>query len=230
MARGTQFLEIVTRVKSETGRSDSAAIGVDDLPIIKEAVNSIYSTLYVDHDWPHLRKVFSVTLNAGQRYYDFPSGLNLERLEQTVVKFNDLRHEIDRGIGFGDYNNHDSDANERSDPVLKWDVRWTGTEDQVEVWPIPATAQTLYFRGIQAAPRLVSDSDLCLLDDTLVVLFAAAALLKDEKESDKKLKLAQQLLATLKYRGQGDGARIRLGLGRAEDRVPPRATVRVRRA
>lgn len=227
MARGTQFLEIVTRTKSESGRLNSVAVGVDELANVKEAINSVYATLYMDHDWPHLRKTFTVSLAAGQRYYNFPSGLNVERLEEVYVNWNDIRHRLDRPIDFEDYNDHDSDLGERNDPVLKWDVRWTGSSEQIEFWPIPATPYTVYFRGIQDAPRLVNDSDVCLLDDTLVVLFSAASLLSDEKESEKKLKLAQQHLANLKVRGKGGSSEFRLGIGHGEERVHPRAVVRV---
>lgn len=228
MARGTQFLDIVTRTKSESGLLNSVAVGVDDLPGIKEAINTVYAALYLDHDWSHLRKTFSVSLAAGQRYYDFPSGLNPERVEAVEVKWNDKWIPIGRPIEFADYNAHDSDADERNDPVLKWDVRWTGSSEQIEVWPLPATAYTLRFRGIQAAPRLVNDTDACLLDDTLVVLFASAKILKDDKSAEKQMKLGQQHLATLKARGNAGVTGVRLGLGhRDEERASPRATVRV---
>ncbi len=57
------------------------------------------------------------------------------------------------------------------------------------------------------------DSDRCLLDDTLVVLFASASLEKDDKQADKLLKLGQGHLATLKSRGRGGDTSLKLGLG-----------------
>src|SRR3546814_15776455 len=44
-----------------------------------------------------------------------------------------------RGIRSEDYAAYDSAAGERVDPVLRWDVQFTGTTDQIEVWPIPAS-------------------------------------------------------------------------------------------
>ncbi len=217
MARGTAFSELVSRTRSETLRSDNLAIGPADLHIVKEKVNSTYQTLYMARDWAHLKTTFTrVPLSAGDRYYNCPTGLNSERVISARVWWNDKPTPIDRGIGFDEYNTYSSEDDERSDPVLKWDVKWTGSADQIEVWPIPSTNdQSLQFIGIYAAPRLVNDADLCLLDDDLVVLFAAAALLGDGK-NQTILGQAQDHFRILGARGKGGEQVHQMGLGSSQ--------------
>jgi hypothetical protein len=230
MARGTQFLDLVTRVKSKTGRAQSVAVGVDDLPRIQEEINLVYAALYLDHDWPHLRKVFDrIPLQAGERYYDLPDGLNVERVESACVYWTaGINTPLIRGISAEHYNAYDSVNDDRVEPAFRWDVRWTGSSDQIEIWPIPNTNdQELEFTGIQAAPRLVADADVCLLDDTLVVLFASAALTKGE-EAEKILKLAQGHFQTLKARSRGGDTELRLGLGHVDAFKRYGATIVVR--
>jgi hypothetical protein len=213
VARGTAFSELVIQLRNETGRSDDVNVGVDELPLLKQAINSAYITLYDDNDWPHLRKTFDrISLSAGSRYYDFPTGLNSERVETVAVWYNGEPHRVDRGISFEEYSLYSSEDDERSDPVTRWDVRWTGTEDQIEVWPIPSSnTQKLQFTGIQSISRLVDDDDLCLLDDILVVKLAAAEIL-GEKGGKIKLAQAQERLRKLKGRGHST-SRYQLGLG-----------------
>jgi hypothetical protein len=227
MARGTAFSELVIQLRNETGRSSDVNVGVDDLDALKQAINSVYSTLYDGNDWPHLRKSFTrIPLAAGQRYYDFPAGLNSERVEQVAVWFNDQPMIVTRGIGFEEYSLYSSIDDERSDPVTNWEVKWTGSSDQIEVWPLPSTnTQELQFIGIQAAPRLVNDVDLCLLDDTLVVLFAAAHVL-GEKAGKAKLATAQDKLKLLKARGHST-PRYAVGTGGGVTAPAPTITVHI---
>lgn len=230
MARGTAFSELWESLRNDLGRSPDASVGVDDLPALKRTINRVYRALYIDNDWPHLRKVFAVPLAAGQRYYDFPTGLDLERVEDCWVDWNAIRHQITRGIGIGDMNAFDSDAStpDRNDPPLKWDARWTGSTDQIEIWPIPATnTQILYIKGLQAAPKLVSDTDVCLLDDDLVVMFAAAALARRQKsaDADEMLSAARGYLSKLKHRGRAGAEPVRMGLGAAPSGRPSHITI-----
>jgi hypothetical protein len=237
MARGTSLLNLVSRVKALSGRSTDVSVGVDDVPKIKEVINTVYSTMYLDYDWPHLRVAFErIPLLAGERYYDLPTGLNVERLESVNAWFGGLAIPIDRGITDDDYSIFDSDAGEgdppeqeRAEPVLKWDIRWTGSSDQIEIWPRPTTNdQTIRFVGIQDAPRLVNESDLCLLDDTAVCAFAAALLIKDKDDSEKIRQIGVNQLANLKSRSKTTSIGTRLGLDRPAERYPMGVTVRVR--
>jgi hypothetical protein len=219
MARGTQFSVLRTRLRAELKRSVQVSVGVEDVNTLNVTLNHAYTTLYLQKDWAHLRKIFTQALVAGSYRYDFPTGLNSDRVEVVEVKWNGIFTPVARGIDIADYNAHDSNDDERSDPVLKWDVRWVTDETQLEVWPIPASAQTLYLKGIQSIEQLVNDDDLCLLDDDLVVLFASAELApKDQRET--KLAIAQSHLNMLTARMRGGQSDYRLGLGPTEGKRP----------
>jgi hypothetical protein len=227
MAVGTQFSDLVIRLKAELKRVADVSVGIDDRETLKEGLNHQYRLLYMQRDWAHLRKVFSVSLVAGQYQYDMPDGLNDNRVERVTVKYGDIYTDVTRGIDFEQYAAYDSADNERSDPVQFWDVRWTGPATQIEVWPRPASAQTLYLKGIQAVSRLVDDDDVCLLDDDLVVLFTAAELTRNENDRKVKLSAAQAHLQMLSARMRGGGMKNQLGLGNTDNMPAPKVTVRV---
>lgn len=68
-----------------------------------------------------------------------------------------------------------------------------------EVWPIPASNQTLRFTGTAVLPRLEQDGDVAVLDDMMLVLSVAADRLAkyDASEAGLKLKQAQTIAASL---------------------------------
>ena len=222
MAKGAQFSQLYTDLRAELRRSSSVAVGVEDLATLKRTINHVYRTLYIDYEWPHLRKVFpKIELAAGQRYYDFPADLDNDLLEAAVVWNGNIAEEIRVGIGFDEYSFLDPDEDDRQDPVQAIDFRFTGTATQIEVWPLPATNNySIQFRGYILLPKLVEDSDKCWLDDELVVLFAAAELLKGTKaeDADSKLLIAQGYLQRLKARSKGPAKRVSMGLGSSERR------------
>src|SRR3546814_4423912 len=68
--------------------------------------------------------------------------------------------QVMRGIRSEDYAAYDSAAGERVDPVLRWDVQFTGTTDQIEVWPIPASnGMRLQVFGKKVLAPLIEDDD-----------------------------------------------------------------------
>lgn len=216
MARGTSLLELVQMLRNELGRSTSVAVGVDDLPRLKYQINKAYARLVRKYQWPHLsHEPVKISLAAGQRYYDFPATLDYDKISEVRVWWNARPHRATRGISLDDFNSWDSGLDERSSPVLKWDVRRVvgGTVEQIEVWPIPAdNEQEIHFVGVTATPKLVNDSDLCLIDEYVVVLDAAAA--TATKKEDKQIFKAEMadLLSDLKADAAATEEPIRLGL------------------
>lgn len=222
-------------LREEIGRSPDVSIGVDDLPQLKRVINRVYSTLYYQHDWSFLRRVFTkIPLSAGQRHYDFPTDLNVERVEQVSVWQNGLPNEIVRGIGFEEYAQVNSEATtpERADPTLAWDVRDVSGTPQIEVWPIPVSDDMdLQFIGIRSIPKLVNDADTLFLDDDMVVLYAAAKFLSRQKSEDAPQVLAEAkaMFQGLRGRSSAGGAkRYRMGVGTPREEPPrSRATIRI---
>src|SRR5690242_18811291 len=226
-----QFLQIVTDLRAELERSTDPAVGVSDFPTLKTKLNRVYETLYADYDWPHLMRTFDKTpLHTGERYYDPPEDLDYDRIEEVVVWWSSQPVPITRGISFQDYAFVNSEEGATQDPVEKWDVRYDSGKPTIEVWPIPASNQnSLQFRGIQKFKPLVDDADVCLLDDKMVVLFAAAEI-APAKGGNKQIFLQAANKRMLQIRGNAKSASPRVRIGGAEMRPAPRgAIIRVAR-
>lgn len=233
MARGTQFVQVIEQVRAEVRRSTTVAVGIDDLQNLKQIVRRVYKMLWWDHDWPHLTKYFpAVTLNAGQRYYDMPDGLSYERVKSWALWYSGIPQPLDYGIGFEEYAVSNPDAGARSEPALRWEVRYgDGVQEQFEVWPVPSSSdQTLQFFGYGSEPTLVNDADQLLLDDTLVTLYAAADILTAQKSEDAKLKQSEAIAFKAKLIGKTPAVHkpIRMGQNTPSEVSPRRAIVRIR--
>jgi hypothetical protein len=220
MARGKQLQELLAQLRAETGRTQDVAVGVDEEDNLKEILRRTQEVLYDDYQWPHLRVERSVALANGQRYYDLPSDLDFDRIECVKYKYNNVYTDLERGIGFDDLSIFDSNADERSSPTLKWDIRHTGTTEQLEFWPIPNKADSAHFFGTKKLGDLIQSSDRAELDDRLIVLFASAEILSRQKSGDARAKLEQanNRLLILRRNSQAGSKMVQVGLGnRAKD-------------
>lgn len=232
MARGTAFSELILQLRAELRRSQSPAVGVEDLASLKQTLNHTIDVVAHMKDWPFLHRKFDrITLQAGQRYYDMPAGLDLDRITFQKIKYGGSWYDICRGIAFDDYVGFDPEDNERSDPALKYDVVNIDGDEQIEIWPLPASDHYLYFEGYLSVPKLVNDTDTCPLDDTIVVLFAAAELMQtvSKEEAAAKRDLANELMRQKAVRGaRNSGAPVQIGLGPGKEHIDNgRATIRI---
>ena len=239
MARGITFAECVVQLRDEIGRDHDPSVGISDLSGLKQIISRVYEDLWDEVDWPHLRTEFDkISLNAGQRYYDLPtanSGAftpNYERIERIVTWYSGLPHPIQRGITPDNYATYDSTTGVKADPVLRYDIRFTGTKEQIEMWPIPSVSSvySVQITGIPKVVRLVNDADVLNLDDRLVVLICAAELLERSKSGDAKVKRAAADRRFIKLAGRGKSKRdgFRMGMGSSTRMDPYKAVVRVR--
>lgn len=223
--------ELISDLRAETGRSADLGHGIGDETRLRRAINKAYLALYRDYDWPHLRRVFPrVTMAAGQRFYDPPTNLDIERIETALVWWNGQPSQLPRGIDLPEYASYDSVADERSDPPLKYDIRYHDTPSNatmLEIWPVPASATaSIELRGSYRVRNLVNDDDPCLLDAESVIALAAA----DVAEPDMREKMAadaQTFVRQVRAR-MPDAEGVRLGLGRTDTLPAGRAVVRVR--
>lgn len=199
MPRGVTTLEqIVANIRYESHRSADRNFGKDQYPAIAHLARRVQYFLYWDHDWSFLKADRTLTLAAGQRFYDAPDDMNFERIARVRTNSLNIWHDLTRGIDVTeDYNSFDPDDDERQDPAYKWDIVNTesvgdnpSADEQIEIWPVPASAQTVKFRGILNLGPFVSDNDVCTLDNTLIELFAAAELLAGDERADAQAKLA----------------------------------------
>jgi len=192
MARNTTLQVLLNDLRSESGHAISSALGKSTQEMMVNLLNRVQRRLWEDFAWPFLQVKKDITLQAGQRYYDIPSGLTLERVQSASFKNGSSWHKIFYGISTQDYTVHDSDTGSRSWPIRKYEAYGA---TQVEVWPIPSentnttTGDGLFrLEGTGNLSTFVSMSDTADLDDQLIVLFAASELLTRQKSPDAQLK------------------------------------------
>ncbi len=215
-----QFGQLQSDLRAELGRNNDPGVRAADLPQIQQVLRRIYENVYESYDWPHLTEVHDrITMQAGERFYDFNDTLDYDKITDAVIWYNDQPQRIVRGIGFDQYALYDSEADDRSDPVERWDVRYVAGVAKLEVWPVPASDQvTIQFEGKRKFAPLVDSENLCLVDDALVILNAAAEIAKNDRDIKLKLRAAENRLGIVKGRSKGASESFRLGLGRAEPR------------
>lgn len=205
MARGTQLGTLVDMLRKEVGDATNAALGANAVDHYKQTLSRIQQQLFDEHDWPFKKIKRDIQLQAGVRYYAFPDDLDSDRINMVQHRNGAQWCKVDFGICEEQYNQIDSDADDRNDVIQRWDFH---EDDEFEVWPIPATTgqtlpgveRNLRMRGTKKLNPLVSESDRAELDDILIVMTAAAEILTRRKAADAKDKsaTAARRMVTLK--------------------------------
>lgn len=228
MARGRTLGELIDDLRADSGRSTEPAHGLNDRARLMAIIRRAYAMLYADYDWPHLRVSSTKIMAAGQRYYDFPTVMNAERVEEVWRKWGgdwDEGENLTYGIERGDYAAFDSDAGVRSDPISKWQFYNDGSVNavvQFEVWPMPASdVCQIKFIGTKKEATLTQESHRCDLDDTPILGFSRA-LLAPMKEREGLFAIARQPLIKQKARLDKSGS-FRKG-GRLDEGTPQSRT------
>lgn len=201
MGRNTTLIELLDMYRHECGISSSSAHNIQDRDRQIHHIQRVQKWLWEDYDWPILRVTRDVELQAGQRYYDTPTDINIDRLISVQVYTNGAWRSLEPSIGAEHLSTYNSDLDERQWPPLRWAI---SEDEQVEVWPVPNTdgdsatlEGVLRYTGIRNLSPLISESDRADLDDTLITLFCAAEYLSDRDSKRAALKLDQ---ANKRYR------------------------------
>lgn len=219
MQIGDTLATLIEEVQYEVGHVVSPAAGQNFREHIKARIRREYRRLYHEHNWRHLRRwgeSTTLSLNAGQRYYDYPAGLDVTNVMGVYVRWGYLWNPVEDNLDPLDYNAFNSDIDVRTDPVQKWRPY---TDTQFEVWPVPATTGTkLRLVNKEAFQPLVNEDDRCRLDTDLVVLFAAApiAARQNDKDGGFILARAEKHYETLKLKERGARRRTNLAAGGQE--------------
>lgn len=203
MARGVTLGELVTKLRIAARLDPNPALSKNVAPLMEQTLRDTQERLYDEFDWPFLKVQRDKELSAGERYYDVPTDMNLERIIAVDVRVGNEWRPVERGIPLDCYSAVDSDADDRRDPVERWDVIDTGSGEQLEVWPIPSTnGDALRISGIRKLKPLIVQSATADLDDQLIVLFSAAEMLalKDKDAAKLKLQQGSKRLSTLEGR------------------------------
>lgn len=214
--RGTTLSAMVQMFRLETGQAIQLAQGTQTREHVKHALNRVQETLYGDFDWPFLHIYREETFQPGEVRYSWPDDMVVEDVRQLWDRMTERYVPITYGITMEDRNTRS--VGERSDPALKWlivDAR------QYEIWPTPAAQRKGMIEGYRAYVKLSSEDDICILDDNLIVLYAAAEWLARNKMPDAtaKLETAKRLRIRLQGRLVSDKRRnvIPLVAGQSPD-------------
>lgn len=233
MALRTTFGEVIEMVRSEARLSTNTSRSIDHLDHIKQLIKRNYKQLAEDYDWRHLELkrdtgVSRKLLQAGSRYYDYPTAVNPQKITRALVKWGGTWQPLEYGITYNDRSAYDPDNNQRVDPIMRW---MAYGETQFEVWPLPATngvadgVNEVAFEGQKKVTELTADASRLDMDDILVSLMCAAEILAAnelEKAAAVKADAASARLSTLRG-NTGSKARYVMGLGRVGETVLPRA-------
>lgn len=222
MLLGVTLTELLSMLRGEMMLSSNPGHNLNVAPAHKLMLARTQRQLHADFAWPHMRRDRDIALAENQRYYDFPTDLDGERVESVEVKYGGYWYPVTRGIGALQYNTYDSETGVKADPVLRWAPYET---EQLEVWPMPAAdnTQTLRLTGIRTLRALSQDSDTCDLDADLIVLSTAAEMLAEAKNPRAQVVAgrAKALYDKLRQRTEhNDSGRFPLGGSREGGRWP----------
>jgi len=205
MARRTTLVKLLDDLRSEARISLNPAHNAQQRPAQVKLLQRIQDELWEDYDWPNLRVERQVPCQAGQRYYETPEDMRVDRIEK-IEFFTDGRwHPVLPGIDPSHFAAHNSDLDERAWPAYRWRIY---EDEDVEIWPIldrdaDATTRDGYikFTGIRDLRPLVDDADRADLDDRMIVLYAAAEILAAGGAKDAGLKLEKANARYARCRG-----------------------------
>jgi len=179
-------------LNAECGEEMDETISPARVAINNQLLNNQQS--FLDNQHAYLRGKVRVSLAAvvGQQYYDVPAGIDMDRLEKPeFTNLSNFRYRISFGIGQEDYNIFRSDLGVKASPVMKWDLVNVAGVLKIELWPLPSVAQTIELAGLLPLTQMVNDSDTCVIDDLILVLFTAAELLARHQSADAQAKGAK---------------------------------------
>lgn len=112
----------------------------------------------------------------------------------------------------------------RNDPVTKWQLIDVGNGTQIELWPVPASPSgTFRLFGKRALKPLVADTDVCDLDDILILLACKMEKLAGKKDGQLAQQAFTARLNIMKTRFNKSGS-FRMG-GGYDDRIKRPGTV-----
>ena len=205
MARKQTLLKLLDDLRAEARLSLDPAHNRQARPVQVKLLQRVQERLWEDFTWPHMRVERQMPIASGQRYYEPPTDMRIDRIEKIEFYTDGGWRLIEPGIDAGCYSAWNSDLDERSWPPRRWQIY---EDETVEIWPISDTNATeatregyLKFTGIRNLNQLVDDGDRADLDDRLIVLYAAAEMLAAGGAKDAQLKLDQANAIYVKLRG-----------------------------
>jgi hypothetical protein len=211
---------VLKKLRAEIGaKMVPVSVDANQEDVYKAVLSRVYERLWNEFDWPHLRVEIDVSIPSATQYIELTANpasattLDFQRVNQAWIRKAAVAapdeaywYPMDYGIGPGHYNVRSTAGDFRS---LNWqqyvDPLDPNTQ-KFELWPVltfdASQRMDVRFYGIKqlTEPNLENAGDVLELDDNMVVLYAAAELLrrKNADDADYKLAQAQQLYSKLK--------------------------------
>jgi hypothetical protein len=201
--------EMLTELRHEARISADAAHGLhlrnSHIALLRRTQEAVYHA----YDWENLKVTANVTLAPGQRYSAYPEAFEFEGITGAFQK--NLSGDyvpLGYGIGSGELNEIDSDADERREDPARWQnylslEAETINTNMFEIWPLPERETVIRFEGKRKLMPLTDPADdRSTVDGTIVVLHAASELLAAKNAEDAVLKIqkAQERFDLMKQR------------------------------
>ena len=206
MARNTTLIHLLDGLRAACRLSLNAASNIQVRDSQVKALQLKQEWFWGDFAWPHLRVDRDIDLQAGERYYDTPTDLDIDRISHIEVRADSMYRRLVPGIDACQYAAYDSDLDQRGWPVTRWKI----TENEMlEIWPISNTDFNLTtldgrmrITGIRTLRPLVDDTDRADLDDQLLIKSCAADYLAATGAKDAQIKLDEANRLYVKLRGR----------------------------
>jgi len=204
--RGNRLSAVRRILKAHLGVVISEGYDTADDALYNQLLSSKQTQMATEWNWEFLKDKWDAQVGAGARYVAQPTKtitgindrFNTDNEVLAFTKYSEIWQPVDYGIDEDDYNILDPELNQQQDPILKW--QYVGN-NQIEIWPIPASAARIRFEGFRIPSPLVSDDDLVDLDDELLCLYVAAERLAKAESQDAQTKFAAAEKRLMKLRG-----------------------------
>lgn len=205
MARYTTLVRLLDKLRFEARLSSNPAHNAQVRGTHVNMLQRTQERLWRDFPWPHLTTEWQITVQDGQRYYDTPEDLDVDRIDRIELFRDGNWYMLTSGVSGAEYGVWNSDLDQRSWPPRRWRIV---PDEMLELWPIPdqnADPTTregyLRFTGTRKLRPLVDDGDRADLDDDMLALYCAAELLAGSGAKDAQMKLDMANTLYAKQRG-----------------------------
>lgn len=198
MRVGVPLSELRYELLAETFQSLSPAQTTSSTPFYNYQLARVQREQWALIEWPHLTIYHDMPMVQGQRYYSYPPELPFDSIFRIWFPQGVNWIPLDYGITPATYAAMGGE-NIQAWPPRRWrncaqfssGTSLTAPAAQFEVWPVPPgqPAFSLRIEGNAPLNPLVQDTDICLIDATLIVLMAAAEILAVQKSEGAAMKL-----------------------------------------
>jgi hypothetical protein len=218
MPLGVPLLTLRRLLRAETGTSLNPLQGIAAQQTLDLILDRQQRELWDAYNWRHLRIYRDVPLAVNQGTYNYPTDLPFEQIitvwcAESSSRWKPLLYGI--SISMVPPAGPPRGAPSRWDNVASVSVGGvTNPVGQLSVLPVPIAAGTLRLEGQAAINPLVNDDDKCVIDSQLLVLFAAAEVLANQKSEGAQMKLTKaQLYLRRLLANQGADKRVNYNMG-----------------